>query len=160
MAAVSGFGLNDTGAVPPGRSFFVPYPTDADASTISLNSVIKNDADNIPLSSVAGESGNNQIALQIAALSDDINFINNRTPGEYYSDIIARAGNMLNDSQIGLKNSTMVLDQMKNQRDTVIGVNLDEEAVNLIKFQRSFEAASRVVNLADEVLGTIVNLGR
>ncbi len=160
MAAVSGFGLNDTGAVPPGRSFFVPYPTDADASTIRLNTLITSDSDNIPLSSVAGESGNNQIALQISALADDINFINNRTPGEFYSDIIAKAGNMLNDSQIGLKNSTMVLDQMKNQRDTVIGVNLDEEAVNLIKFQRSFEAASRVVNLADEVLGTIVNLGR
>lgn len=160
MASVAGFGLNDTGAIPPGRSFFVPYPADADALSIQVNAVILNDTDNIPLSSVAGESGNNQIGLQIAALADDINFINNRTPGEYYSDLLSKAGNMLNDSQTGLKNSTMVLDQMKNQRDTVIGVNLDEEAVNLIKFQRSFEAASRVVNMADEVLGTIVNLGR
>lgn len=160
MASVGGFGLNDTGAVPPGRSFFVPYPTDADALSIEVNSVILNDANNIPISSVAGESGNNQIGLQIASLADDINFINNRTPGEYYSDLLSRAGNMLNDSQTGLRNSTMVLDQMKNQRDTIIGVNLDEEAVNLIKFQRSFEAASRVVNMADEVLGTIVNLGR
>lgn len=160
MASVGGFGLNDTGATPPGRSFFVPYPADADALSIEVNSVILNDPDNIPLSSVAGESGNNQIGLQIASLADDINFINNRTPGEYYSDLLSRAGNMLNDSQTGLKNSTMVLDQMKNQRDTIIGVNLDEEAVNLIKFQRSFEAAARVVNMADEVLGTIVNLGR
>ncbi|MCB0701850.1 MAG: flagellar hook-associated protein FlgK [Ignavibacteriae bacterium] len=160
MASVSGFGLNDTGATPPGRSFFVPYPADADALSIQVNTVILNDSDNIPLSSVAGESGNNQIGLQIASLADDINFINNRTPGEYYSDLLSKAGNMLNDSQTGLKNSTMVLDQMKNQRDTIIGVNLDEEAVNLIKFQRSFEAASRVVNMADEVLGTIVNLGR
>lgn len=160
MASVGGFGMNDTGAIPPGRSFFVPYPTDADALSIEVNSVILNDVRNIPLSSVAGESGNNQIGLQIASLADDINFINNRTPGEYYSDLLSRAGNMLNDSQTGLKNSTMVLDQMKNQRDTIIGVNLDEEAINLIKFQRSFEAAARVVNMADEVLGTIVNLGR
>lgn len=160
MTSVGGFGLNDTGAVPPGRSFFVPYPTDADALSIEVNTVILNDANNIPMSSVAGESGNNQIGLQIASLADDINFINNRTPGEYYSDLLSRAGNMLNDSQTGLRNSTMVLDQMKNQRDTIIGVNLDEEAVNLIKFQRSFEAAARVVNMADEVLGTIVNLGR
>jgi flagellar hook-associated protein 1 FlgK len=160
MASVTGFGLNDTGTVPPGRSFFVPYPADADALSININPVIENDSSSIPVASVSGESGNNQISLQIAAMADDINFINNRTPGEYYSDALATAGNMLNDSQTGLKNSTMVLDQMKNQRDTVIGVNLDEEAVNLIKFQRSFEAASRVVNMADEVLGTIINLGR
>ncbi|TNE32280.1 flagellar hook-associated protein FlgK [bacterium] len=160
MASVTGYGLNDTGATPPGRSFFIPYPADADALSINVNPIIENDVNNLPVSSIAGESGNNQISIQIASMADDINFINNRTPGEYYTDLLSKAGNMLSDSQTGLKNSTMVLDQMKNQRDTVIGVNLDEEAVNLIKFQRSFEAASRVVNMADEVLGTIVNLGR
>lgn len=160
MASVTGYGQNDSGPTPPGRSFFVPYPADADALTININPIIENNPSNLPVSSLAGESGNNQISTQIASMADDINFINNRTPGEYYSDLLSKAGNMLNDSQTGLKNSTMVLDQLKNQRDTVIGVNLDEEAVNLIKFQRSFEAASRVVNMADEVLNTIVNLGR
>ena len=54
----------------------------------------------------------------------------------------------------------VVAEQLESQRQAVIGVNTDEEAVNLIKFQKAFEAASRVVNMTNEILATIVNLGR
>jgi flagellar hook-associated protein 1 FlgK len=51
-------------------------------------------------------------------------------------------------------------DQLLNQRESLIGVNLDEEAINLVKYQKAFEAASRVVSTTNDLLATLVNLGR
>jgi flagellar hook-associated protein 1 FlgK len=51
-----------------------------------------------------------------------------------------------------------VVAQLENQRDTVSAVSLDEEMANLIKFQRAFDAAARMVNTADEMFQTILNM--
>jgi flagellar hook-associated protein 1 len=47
-------------------------------------------------------------------------------------------------------------DQIETLRGQVSGVSLDEELVNLIKFQRGFEAASRLVRLTDEMFQTLL----
>jgi len=60
----------------------------------------------------------------------------------------------------GLSTSKIINEQLDSQREAIIGVNLDEEAVNLIKFQQAFEASSRVITTTNELLSTIINLGR
>lgn len=52
------------------------------------------------------------------------------------------------------------LNQINQERQSLSGVNLDEEATNLITYQRAFEAAARVVTVTSDMLSTIVNLGR
>ena len=54
----------------------------------------------------------------------------------------------------------LVVKQLSSQRESLIGVDNDEEAVNLIKFQKAFEASSRVLNISNEILSTLINLGR
>ena len=49
------------------------------------------------------------------------------------------------------------MEQIENQRQSVAGVNLDEELANMLQFQRSFNAAARVLNTFDEMLNQIVN---
>jgi flagellar hook-associated protein 1 FlgK len=52
---------------------------------------------------------------------------------------------------------TAIVAQLTNQRDSVSGVSLDEEMVNLVKYQKSFAAAARVVTMMDQLLETIIN---
>ena len=53
-----------------------------------------------------------------------------------------------------------VLTQLENQRDSFSGVSLDEEAVNMIQYQRSFQATARVIRTLDELLAETMNLIR
>ena len=43
-------------------------------------------------------------------------------------------------------------------RDAVTGVDLDEEAVNLIRFQQAFQASSRVIQVARDILQTVIDI--
>ena len=49
---------------------------------------------------------------------------------------------------------------VETERQNKIGVNLDEELMELIKFQRAYEAAARVFNTSSELMLTMVNLGK
>ncbi len=50
--------------------------------------------------------------------------------------------------------------QVDNYRESVKGVSIDEESVNLLSYQRSYQAAAKVVEMADELMGTIMGLVR
>jgi flagellar hook-associated protein 1 FlgK len=50
----------------------------------------------------------------------------------------------------------MVLQQLKNQQSATSGVSLDEEATNLILYQRAYEAAARVMSVIDELTSTTI----
>ena len=52
------------------------------------------------------------------------------------------------------------LDQVTSLRESVSGVNLDEELTRLLEFQRAFEASARLIATADELFQTVLNLGR
>jgi len=154
----TGYGLDDT--TPPGRNFFEPAVGNATAHTIEISASILNNPRNIPLSDAPNEPGNNVIALKIANLATDGTFIDNQTPSDFYSNFVGKVGSMGSEAINGSNATKTVGDQLSNQRESVIGVNLDEEAVNLIKYQKAFEASSRIVSTMNEILQTIVNLGK
>lgn len=156
---VTGFGMNDLTGPSPGRPFFDNSGV-ITASTIKVNAALINDPTLLPLSEFAGEPGNTGIASQVARLSEDKNFLSNMTPNEYYSSYIAKVGSMAREAVNGLSTSKLVDEQLNTLRESSIGVNLDEEAVNLIKFQKAFEAASRIINMTNEMMTTLINLGR
>ncbi len=156
----TGFGLDDTDAVPPGRNFFAPVVGEVNAKNIEISSDVKDKPRALPLAAAAGEPGNNAIALKIAGLATDRNFLDNSMPSEFYSTFLTNLGNAASEARSGRKSSELVTEQLQQQRESVIGVNIDEEAINLVKFQKSFEAASRVVSVTNQILTTIVNLGR
>ena len=53
--------------------------------------------------------------------------------------------------------SQMVL-QLENYRESISGVSLDEETVNLIKYQNAYQAAAKLINTADEMMETVLNM--
>lgn len=154
----TGFGLDDTEEVSPGRNFFEPSVENATALNISISSDIANARD-IPLSDALNESGNNNIARAISNLSSNSSFLNNSTPSEFFTAFLGKIGNMGSEASTGVTTTAIVNEQLSNQRESAIGVDIDEEAINLIKFQRAYEASSRIINTTNEMLITLINLG-
>ena len=59
------------------------------------------------------------------------------------------------------ENQTGVLNAVRGQRESVSGVSLDEEAAELMKFQRAYQASARVISVVDQMLDIVVNsMGR
>lgn len=159
--SATGFGLDDAGPDAPGRNIFTPGTTAAPitADNISVSSDILNAPRDIPTSNAANQPGNNAVVSQIANLLQNQNFFNNASILEFYTSTITQVGALGSDARNGADSAEQIGNQVIAQREAVNGVNLDEEAVNLIKFQRAFEASARIINTTDEMLQVIVNLG-
>lgn len=106
-----------------------------------------------------GAPGSNGNLLNLVDLRDQ-NIGNGQRPDEFYSNLISRLGNEIAGASFELEAEGLVLRQLRNQRSNISGVSLDEEAVNLIRFQRAFEASARVISVVDELTELAINLGR
>ena len=74
-----------------------------------------------------------------------------------YADIVIKVGVKTEQASNMVDNQTAVLSQLYNRRESVSGVSIDEEVTNLLKFQRSYEANSRVISTINEMLDTLIN---
>jgi len=86
------------------------------------------------------------------------NYSGTGTLSEIYNQLVGKVGNLSSRSRI---DSSVAQDNLviaQNRRDQVQGVSLDEEFTNLIKFQKSFEASSRLIRIGSDMLDTIVGL--
>lgn len=159
--AQNGYGLNDSGTTPPGRLIFSPPPSGTNtALNITINSALLSDPAALPVASVAGEPGNNNVMRQIGQLINNQSFVGGQTARSFYSYILTKLANMGADAKDSRSVADLTQSQLTSQRESAAGVNMDEEAVNMIKFQRAFEAASRIINTTSELMQTVVNLGR
>lgn len=73
-----------------------------------------------------------------------------------YSSLVAEVAVNSRQAQSGADTEQALLEQAISARDSVQGVNLDEEAANLIRYQQAYQAAARVIQVADEVFQTLL----
>jgi flagellar hook-associated protein 1 FlgK len=108
-----------------------------------------------------GVPGNNANALALAGLkSTDFASFGNVTFQEYYSTIAGNFGSTAQGVESNLSAQQILHDQLTSQRASISGVSMDEELANLLQYQRSFEAASRMIVIADELFQTILSIKR
>ena len=144
-------------------------------SDLALNSAIQGTAGlgNIatglidPLVSI----GDNAIALQIANLahgwSSLVSLPGGMAPGvqessslmDYYRSCVSALGVKVQEAERMTKGQEILLNNATNQRERISGVSLDEEMTNLIRFQRSYNAAARIVTTVDSMLEAILGMG-
>jgi flagellar hook-associated protein 1 FlgK len=79
---------------------------------------------------------------------------------DFYSSISNAAAVSAAGANANLEAASSVLSSLQAQKESVSGVNLDEEAISLLKFERSFQGAARFVSAVDEMLGELVTLIR
>lgn len=154
----TGYGLNDTDAAPVGRVLF--ESTNGDPITAGNIQLANLTAADVPLSSTAGAAGNSVIAQEVSRLLQNQNFLESQTPMEFYSNFIGRISQHANEAVSSQNSAKLVVESLSSTRDSIMGVNVDEEAINMIKYQKNLEAASRVIDTTNQILSTIINLGR
>lgn len=106
----------------------------------------------------SGAVGDNTAALAIAQLRDSRIMSNNSVSfNDYYRSTVASLGVQSRRVQ-QLENTTASLvESLQSRQEQVAGTSLDEEAINLVRFQRSYTAAARLVTTVDELLDLVVN---
>ncbi len=77
-----------------------------------------------------------------------------------YNQVVGEFATRANFAEQSSKIDDAQLSQLKNKKDSVSGVSLEEEASNLIRFQSAFQAAARVMNVVDRMMEEITNLLR
>lgn len=77
-----------------------------------------------------------------------------------YSAIVAQVGNKTREVEITGQAQQSLLEQAQSARDQLSGVNLDEEAANLIRYQQAYQAAAKVLSISSTLFDEILALGR
>jgi len=104
------------------------------------------------------QPGDGSAALAIAALRDrDVMVGSYRSFDEYFSSAVARVGLKGETAQRSLETEEAIMKDLSDRRESIAGVNLDEELANMIKFQHGYAAASRFITAVDEMLDVIIN---
>lgn len=81
----------------------------------------------------------------------------NGTFDQFFSSVGITAGQDVSSKSSELKNNINLLNGASSQRDSVSTVDLNEEGANLLRFQKSFTAAARLLTALDEALDTVIN---
>ncbi len=75
----------------------------------------------------------------------------------FYQNFVSEIGVATKEADRMVQNQATLVNQLGNRREMVAGVSIDEEAANMITYQRAFQAASRYIQVLDELAATIVN---
>jgi flagellar hook-associated protein 1 FlgK len=148
----SGFDLNGAG----GEVFFIGTGTAAD---LEVNPNIVGDTDLIAAAADAATvPGDSRNAVEIATLQYELNMGGTQSYNDYYGSIVRDVGNEVLKSDAYYNHQSDMMVQLENQREAVSGVSLDEEMINLIKFQNAYTAAAKMITTADEMMQTVLQM--
>ena len=104
-------------------------------------------------------AGDNQGALAAAGLRDEsLTELDGRSITQRWSDRVSSDAAELARVSDGASAARVVADNLRSQQSAVSGVNADEETINLLQYQRAYQASARYLSVVDETLQTLLNL--
>jgi len=149
----SGYDLNGN----TGQDLF----TGTGAADVGVNTNIVSDPRQLQGSSSASESSNNDVIRSIAALSTTaLAGLNGMTFSEHYGNTISRFGQEISLTTAQLDDQKAVQKMLEKQRESIMGVSVDEEVANLVVYQRAFQASARLLTTMDNLMKDVLNLTR
>jgi len=80
------------------------------------------------------------------------------SPEQFLADIVAESGRRVNDLEVFDSHLTSLGESYAAERESISGVSPDEEMLNLLKFQRSFQAAARLIATVNQTLDEILRI--
>lgn len=138
---------------------FVPIVPDSYRGAARSMTVALADERKIAAASPGGAAGDNGNARLLAAIRDEkLCSSGSATASEFYAGLIYRVGTDRRMAREGVLIETGMLDHLRNQRDSLTGVNLDEEAIRLIQSQKAYQASARFANVLDQLSSEILDL--
>jgi flagellar hook-associated protein 1 FlgK len=136
------------------NSFF----TGKDAANIAVNNALTaNPA--LLAAAMNGDKGDNQTAVSISQLaSKPLAGLTGQSLNDNYQALVNQIGTNAAAAKQNAQAAQVVQDTLTSQQQALSGVSMDEEAVNLMRQQRAFQAASRVVSAVDDMMKTIIQM--
>ncbi|MEW6119162.1 MAG: flagellar hook-associated protein FlgK [Pseudomonadota bacterium] len=154
---IDGVTLDLTGTPDAGDNFLI-RPTTQGASGFSL---LISDPAGIAAAGVTGAVGDNSNALALAALQTANTLADGTTTFQgAYGQLISAIGNKTGELEVTSKAAAGLLEQTTVALQSESGVNLDEEATNLLRYQQAYQAAAKVMQIAKEMFDMLVALGQ
>jgi flagellar hook-associated protein 1 FlgK len=115
--------------------------------------------DNFSIASTpASSTGDNRNALALAKLQNAVTTGGVSFQGAY-SQLVAQVGNKTRELQTTSAAADAQYDSAVTAQQATSGVNLDEEAANLLKYQQAYQAAGKVMKAADDMFQVLMSLG-
>ena len=148
----SGFDLNGNA----GGDLFAAPPAGGQGAAAALTVAITDPQ--LVAASSDGSPGSNGNVLQLAALHYQP-LVSGQAANEFYGNMIFAVGSDVANGSSDLNASQLILQKLQDQRGSISGVSLDEEAVNMILFQRAYDASARIVQTVSEMLDTVIQMG-
>jgi len=144
------------------RGEFAVSPVLNPAGYVAVNEAIKGD-----VLSVAAAYPNNQgksmigdarAAVEIASIRNtDVMIGKDRTFDDYFANSVTNVGLKGEQAEMNMLSQNAIMDDLRNLRDSISGVNIDEELAEIIKFQHGYNATAKFVSVIDQMLDTVIN---
>ncbi len=150
-----------TGLRPNGVDFAVA-PLAHPSGWMEINEGIKQDLTSIAagfgVNGKVAEAGDGSAALAIASLRNSQVMVGGlKTFDDYFQSTVVAAGERGSQAEIAMTDQNAIMKQLRDLRDSISGVNMDEELSNMIKFQHGYSAAASFIKNVNEMLDTIIN---
>ena len=129
---------------------------------IEINSEIKNDvmcvAAGYPDVNGHAPAGDGRAAVEIASIRNTSIMVGSmKTFDDYFADTVTNVGLKGEQAETNLLTQTAIMDDLRNMRDSISGVNIDEELAEIMKFQHGYNAAAKFITVWDSLIDTIIN---
>jgi flagellar hook-associated protein 1 len=132
--------------------------TGSDAHNIAVSSVIKGKPA-LLAAAKNGERGDNQTALAIAGLeSAALEGLGSASLKQTYEGMINGVATSASAAKTNAEATATIRQTLESQREALSGVSLDEEAVNLIKQQRAFQGAAKLISTVNELMDELLQI--
>jgi flagellar hook-associated protein 1 FlgK len=142
-------------------NLFFEQPADerGAAEKISLSEGIANDVGRIAAAGQPGAAGDNRIANILAGIEyKQVLDGGTATFDDFYNSVVGKVGIETQRANSAQESQKDIVGQLKNVRESISGVSLDEETTKMIEFQKAFDASARLIKTADEMIDTVLRL--
>lgn len=132
--------------------------TGSSASDISVRSDIELDP-SLLASSQSGSPGDTALLLELQEVEGrDLTGLSNQSLGEFYGALIADLGFQVATTTSALESNDVLLGNLEQRRDQISGVNLDEELIDLTRYEQAFAGAAQYITVVNQLGDELLNL--
>lgn len=143
-----------------GRNFFRQLSGTKDAADLlQVSDDINNNLDAIATAKSPNSPSDNRIALAMSGLGGAKGLVEGDAEGsllDLYNGMVSEVAVKTASAGRGMEFQQDVLTQLNNVRESIVGVSLDEETSNLVQFQHAYAANAKVLQVADELMQTVL----
>lgn len=140
---------------------FSVSPVTNPAAYVSVNQEIKKDVLSVAAAYPVRERsmiGDGRAATEIASIRNTYVMIGkDRTFDDYFANSVTNVGLKGEQAETQYLSQNAIMNDLRGLRDSISGVNIDEELADIIKFQHGYNAAAKFVSVIDNMLDTVIN---